>query len=43
MKTWKTKRTVCRSRKSGKFAGKKKCGMFKKSQIRACCLDRLFK
>ena len=34
MKTWKTKRTVCRSKKSGKFAGKKRCGMFKRSRIR---------
>jgi len=34
MKTWKTKRTVCRSKKSGKFATKAKCGMFKRSRVR---------
>jgi hypothetical protein len=34
MKTWKSKRTVCRSRKSGKFASRKKCGAFKRQKVR---------
>lgn len=42
MKTWKSKRTVCRSRKSGKFAPKCKCGMFKRSRIRAAKSGLLF-
>ncbi len=33
-KTWKTKRSVCRSRKSGKFSAKGKCGSFKRGLVR---------
>jgi hypothetical protein len=43
MKTWKSKRTVCRSRRSGKFAGKRKCGMFKKTKVRAVRRGFLFR
>ena len=43
MKTWKSKRTVCRSHKSGKFAGKAKCGMFKKSKIKVVAFSHLFR
>ncbi len=43
MKTHKSKKTVCRSRKSGKFAGKRKCGMFKKTKVRAFKFGDLFK
>jgi hypothetical protein len=41
MKTWKTKRTVCRKTKSGRFAKKSKCGQYKRSRVR-CCLKTLF-
>lgn len=43
MKTYKTKRTVCRSRKSGRFSRKKKCGMYKKTKVRAFKFGDLFK
>ena len=43
MKTWKSKKTVCRSRSSGKFAAKGKCGMFKRTRIRSVKLGTLFK
>lgn len=42
MKTWKTKKTVCRSKKSGRFVRRKKCGQFKRQRIRAGFLDKLF-
>lgn len=35
MKTWKTKRKVCRSRKSGKFVKRGLCAAFKRELIRA--------
>jgi len=35
MKTRKFKRTVCRSRKSGKFAGKGKCKAFRRERVSA--------
>ena len=35
MKTWKTKRAVCRSSKSGRFVGKKLCKAFKRSLVRS--------
>jgi hypothetical protein len=35
MKTWKSKRTVCRSAKSGRFVRKKKCGQFIRQRIKA--------
>lgn len=43
MKTWKSKRTVCRSRKSGKFVRKRKCGMFKRSKVKTSFFGALFK
>ena len=43
MKTWKSKRTVCRSRKSGRFGTKGRCKAWKKSKVKACCIDQLFK
>lgn len=43
MKTYKSKKTVCRSRKSGKFSHKKKCGMFKRAKVRAFKFGSLFK
>ncbi len=42
MKTWKSKFFVCRSSKSGKFAGKKKCGMFKRTKVRRSKAGFLF-
>ena len=42
MKTWKSKRRVCRSRKSGKFANKGKCGAFKRSLVRSLHKSLLF-
>jgi len=43
MKSWKSKRTVCRSRKSGRFVGKKKCGQFKRQRVKIPHLGMLFK
>jgi hypothetical protein len=43
MKTYKSKRTVCRGRASGKFANKGKCGMFKKTKVKALTHGFLFK
>lgn len=43
MKTWKSKTTVCRSRRSGKFASGGKCGMFKRTRVRTVKLGTLFK
>jgi hypothetical protein len=42
MRTWKSKRTVCRSRASGKFAGKRKCGMFKRTKVKVIAFGHLF-
>lgn len=42
MKTWKTKKTVCRATKSGKFSHKGKCGAFKKTKVRAFKFGNLF-
>jgi len=41
MKTWKSKRTVCRSRKRGRFVKRGLCGAFKKSKVRVT-RSRLF-
>ena len=35
MKTWKTKKTICRRTKSGRFAAKKKCGQFKRQRVKS--------
>lgn len=35
MKTWKSKRKVCRSKKSGKFVKRDLCAVFKRELIRA--------
>lgn len=35
MKTYKSKRTVCRGKSTGKFATKGRCGAFKKTKVRA--------
>ena len=43
MKTWKTKLSVCRSRKSGKFSAKGKCKAFKKSKVKVGFFGSLFK
>lgn len=42
MKTWKSKKTVCRSRKSGKFARKGKCKAYKKQRVRRSIFGSLF-
>lgn len=42
MKTWKSKKTVCRSRKSGKFSPGGKCRAFKRTLIRAVKSGSLF-
>jgi hypothetical protein len=34
MKTWKSKRSVCRSRKSGRFASRGRCRAFKRSKVK---------
>lgn len=34
MKTWKTKKTVCRSRKSGKFASGGHCRAYRRTRVR---------
>ena len=34
MKTWKSKKTICRRTKSGRFAGKKKCSAYKRQRVR---------
>ncbi|HMP84453.1 MAG TPA: hypothetical protein PKA41_17290 [Verrucomicrobiota bacterium] len=43
MKTWKSKRRVCRSRKTGRFARRKKCGAFKSSLVKLTPFGSLFK
>ena len=35
MKTWKSKRAVCRSKKSGKFGFKGRCGAWKRQRVKA--------
>ena len=35
MKTWKSKKTICRRTKSGRFASKKKCGAVKRQRVKA--------
>lgn len=42
MNTWKTKKTVCRRTSNGRFAGKKKCGQFKRQRVRAVRVGTLF-
>lgn len=42
MRTWKTKRTVCRSRKSGRFVAKKMCNAFKRSVVKTLKAGTLF-
>ncbi len=42
MKTWKSKRTVCRGSKSGRFANKGKCKAFKKTKVKRHWSDQLF-
>jgi hypothetical protein len=42
MKTWKTKRKVCRSRKSGRFSFKGKCAAFKRSLVKSLKHGMLF-
>lgn len=34
MRTWKSKRTVCRSRRSGRFVRKGKCKAFRRQRIK---------
>jgi len=41
MKIWKTKRRVCRSKKSGKFVKRGLCAAFKRELVRATS-GRLF-
>lgn len=43
MKTYASKRTVCRSRKSGRFSTKRRCGAFKRTKVRAFKFGDLFK
>jgi len=42
MKTYRSKRTVCRSRKSGRFSRKGKCKAFKRQRIKALPWGTLF-
>jgi len=42
MKTWKTKKTVCRSSKSGKFSSKGKCKAYKKTKVKRKFSGHLF-
>jgi hypothetical protein len=42
MKTWKSKRTVCRSRKSGRFVRKPKCRAFRRQRVRSTKFGTLF-
>jgi hypothetical protein len=41
--TWKSKRTVCRGTKSGKFATKGRCGAFKRTKVKKPSFGCLFK
>lgn len=34
MKSWKSKRTICRKTQSGRFAKKAKCGAYQRQRIR---------
>ena len=42
MKTWKTMFTICRGKKTGKFANKGKCGAFKRQRVRRTKAGFLF-
>lgn len=42
MKTWKTKKRVCRSRRSGKFVKRGLCGAFKRTLVKAVSNGTLF-
>lgn len=42
MKTWKNKKTVCRSNKTGRFVRRKKCGQFRRQRVRKGFMDLLF-
>ena len=42
MRTWKSKRTACRSRKSGRFSSKGKCKAYKKTKVKAGFFGKLF-
>jgi len=42
MKSWKSKKSVCRSRRSGRFSFKGKCGAFKKQLVKALSHGTLF-
>ena len=41
-KTWKSKRTVCRGTKSGKFASKGKCKAYKRTKVKSPFSGLLF-
>ena len=43
MKTWKSKRTVCRRTKTGRFSKKSKCAEFKRQRVRCCPIKDLFR
>jgi hypothetical protein len=43
MKTWKSKRTVCRGSKSGRFASKGRCKAFKRTKVKHYLHGGLFK
>lgn len=43
MKTWKTKRKVCRSSKSGRFSFKGQCRAFKRTLVKAVKHGLLFR
>jgi predicted DNA-binding transcriptional regulator AlpA len=42
VKTWKTKKTVCRACKSGRFARKGKCSAYKRSKVKNAWRPTLF-
>lgn len=42
MRTWKTKRKICRSRKTGRFSVKGKCGAFKRQVVKVLKHGTLF-
>lgn len=41
-KTWKSKRTVCRGSKSGRFASKGKCKAYKRTKVKTKWFGGLF-
>lgn len=43
MKTWQTKKTVCRSNKTGRFVRKPKCRQFRRQRVRRSFMATLFK